>query len=184
MQDLIDKILKIELDWFLSVKTRYPSRCQEHPSAFKLVRRSNYELWSEETLKAYLDHILKANFERRNLMTEKYAKMNNIVPILSSNPLVNRIVEIEGEWAKKTFERYPHAFVVRSVQGFITYLRCELETYSDRTLELYYDNLERARKEGRNLVEEKYLNLFKKLGYESLDEVEESARTKSGSLTD
>ncbi|MHA1580630.1 MAG: DUF4125 family protein [Candidatus Freyarchaeota archaeon] len=70
MNELIDEILRIELEWFTNVRAIYPSKCQEHPRVFELVRRSSYELWSKETLQAYLEHLRWAKAEGRNLMTE------------------------------------------------------------------------------------------------------------------
>ncbi|MGQ9721319.1 MAG: DUF4125 family protein [Candidatus Jordarchaeum sp.] len=178
MSELIDDIVKIELDWFMNVRTIYPSRCQEHPRVFELMRRSTYELWSEETLRKYLEHVKSSASNGRNLMTERYARMDRMIPPINLNPLIEEIVEIEVSWTEEIFRKYPHIFRNDSLLGFKIYLKCELETYSDEVLELYYRDLEGAKNEGRNLVQEKYLNLFKKIGYNSLDEVEESAKGK------
>ncbi|MFB0563479.1 MAG: DUF4125 family protein [Candidatus Lokiarchaeia archaeon] len=179
MSNLIDDILRIEREWFMNVRTIFPSRCQEHPKVFELMRRSSYELWSEEALRKYLKHIKSAVSDGRNLMTERYARMDRMIPASNINPLIDKIVEIEASWAQEIFRKYPHIFRNDSLRGFKIYLRCELETYSDEVLELYYRDLERAKNEGRNLVQEKYLNLFKKLGYKSLEEVNDSAKEKS-----
>ena len=53
-----------------------------------------------------------------------------------------------------------------------TYLRSELETYSDRTLELYLRDLTSALDEGINLTAERYTYLFKQLGYNSINDME------------
>jgi hypothetical protein len=180
MSNLIDDILEIELDWFMHVRTMYPSRCQEHPRVFELVRRSSFELWSEDTLRAYLKHIKTADSDGRNLMVEKYARVDRMIPPINLNPLVDEIVEVEGKWAEETYREYPHVFVSDSPKGFKTYLKCELETYSDEVLELYYRDLKSAESGGRNLVREKYLNLFKKLGYKSLEEINDSAKEEEG----
>ncbi len=178
MNELIDDILRIELEWFMNVRAIYPSRCQEHPRVFELVRRSSYELWSEETLRAYLEHLRRAKAEGRNLMTEKYARIDGMIPPINLNPLIDKIVEIEGRWAEETHEKYPNMFDSDSTLGFRIYLRSELETYSDEVLGLYYRDLEKALESGRNLVEEKYLRLFQRIGYGSLREVDEAAREK------
>jgi hypothetical protein len=179
MSELIEEIVKLELEWFMSVRTIYPSRCQEHPKVFELMRRSTYELWSGETLRKYLEHIKDADSNGRNLMTEKYARMDRMIPPLSLNPLIDKIVEIESGWTEEIFKKYPHIFRNDSLMGFKIYLKSELETYSDEVLESYYRDLEKAKNEGRNLVQEKYLNLFKKLGYKSLEEVNDSAKEKN-----
>lgn len=128
-------------------------------------------------------HIGVAKAASSWLMTLKYARMNNQIPRLNPNRLIDKIVNIETELLQKFKEKYPH--LVRNI-GTGTYLRSELETYSDKTLELYYTkelyytNLLRARKAGRNLVEETYISIFisifKKLGYSSLEEAEEKQK--------
>ena len=143
------------------------------------MRRSSYELWSEEALRKYLKHVKSAVSDGRNLMTERYARMDRMIPPLNLNPLIDKIVDIEVNWADETFREYPHIFRNDSLLGFKIYLKCELETYSDEVLEAYYRDLEKAKNEGRNLVKEKYLNLFKKLGYKSLEEVNDSAKEKN-----
>lgn len=57
---------------------------------------------------------------------------------------------------------------------FDVYLRSELETYSDRLLELHHRDVMKALKENRNMVLEAHSNIVRKLGYNSLDEAEEA----------
>ena len=58
---------------------------------------------------------------------------------------------------------------------FRRYLRCELETLSPATLELYAGEIRRARREGRNLVLERHRWLARLLGKGSLEECEAAA---------
>ena len=87
--DLIARILGIELEWFLSVNPMVTSECQQNPEAFKLIRGSNFETWSEKTLQLYLDHLHEAQSQERNLMREKYAKMQNLIPCQDASPTLN-----------------------------------------------------------------------------------------------
>ena len=50
----------------------------------------------------------------------------------------------------------------------LDYLRSELETYSNQTLELYSKDVSDAIEEGRNLVKEHYTFLFQTLEYGSI----------------
>lgn len=57
-------------------------------------------------------------------------------------------------------------------------MRCELETLSDRTLELYAEELKKAREESRNPVLERYDYLWSTLGEGSLAEYENRLAAK------
>ena len=104
-------------------------------------------------------------------MTEKYARMENKIPPLNDNDMIHEIVAIENEWMKEMHAKYPRTFEDKGA-GFQNYFSCELETYSDRTLALFHKFVTSARDGYRNLVEERYTNLFKKMGYNSIYERE------------
>ena len=55
----------------------------------------------------------------------------------------------------------------------------ETPTYSDKTLKLYFDDISKAEKEGRNLAEERYTLLFQQMGFSSIAEIEEKAKTEN-----
>ena len=61
---------------------------------------------------------------------------------------------------------------------FRLYLRCELETLSDRTLELYAAQVRRAQQQGRNLVVERHDFLMRLLGKGGIDACEAAAQGK------
>jgi len=73
--DLINRILDTELKWFLTVNPTLTSECQQHPEAFKLMRSSAFETWSEETLVLYLEHLIDAQSKGRNLVIETYDRI-------------------------------------------------------------------------------------------------------------
>ncbi len=185
---LIENILQLELEMFLNVRSRYPVSCQENPDAFRFHRGAQFSVWSEEALQSYLDDLIKAKDQDHNLMTLKYARMENLIPVLKTNPIIDKIVHMEVEAQREMLLRYPDALGQgrpleddsTGATSFKTYLRGELETYSDRTLELLHRDIQEARDRGENWVQQLYTNLFRKLGYNSLDEVEELAREKNG----
>ena len=111
----------------------------------------------------------------RNLITEKYARMDNLIPPINRNPLIKSIVALESFWLRDLHDRFPLA--VRCDGRFEVYALGELETYSDQTLALYFRDVESAVEAGRNLVEERYEYLYKGIGFASLDEVEQRAQT-------
>ena len=99
--------------------------------------------------------------EGRNLMVEKYARMQGLIPCRDDSAAIDRIVEMEGGWQDELSHRYPQLFAAQSMQAFELYLRSELETYSDRTLELYLRDICESADEKRNLAEERYTVLAK-----------------------
>lgn len=182
-KQLIEQILEIEMKMFLATPSREHAVCQDSPDGFILTRGSVFELWSTETLESYLDDLKQAEADNRNLMAEKYARMENLLPCQNINPAIDEIVEIETAWQDAVRDQYPHLMDGRPETGickaeFDVYLRCELETYSRRTLKRYlandYDYLERE----VNQAEEKYRLIVRKLGYASLEEAEQSCISK------
>ena len=171
-EQLLKDITDIELRMFLSLQTAFPSACLEQPETFKLMRKASFTVLSTGTLQSYLEDVREALDENRNLMELKYARIDNLIQCLNDNPLIDKIVEIEGRWFREMAEKYPHTFKGRADYSAGVYLRSELETYSNRTLELYYGDVSQAVEEGRNLTEERYRYIFRETGYESIDDVE------------
>ena len=180
-QGLIQEIIDLELDMFLNVRAREPVSCQENPEAFRFHRGVLFSVWSEAALESYRDDLVRANVEGLNLMTLKYARMENSIPPLSENPLIDRIVEIEIAWTKELAAKYPklnsrgRPIDEDGSRGTSvkTYLRGELETYSDNTLALYYQNQTQALEQKENLAEKVLLATAVGAGYESLQEAED-----------
>jgi len=127
---------------------------------------------SRATLESYLKDLQEALEENRNAMELKYARIDDLIPCLNNNPIIDKIVEVEGRWLKELAERYPLTFKGRAEYAAGVYLRSELETYSNETLESYFKDVSKAMEEGRNLTEERYTFIFQQTGYDSIDDVE------------
>ena len=168
-KELLDNIIEFEFDMFERVRTSEPSLCKDQPETFRAMRGITHSVLSTKTLQSYLEDLQKAKAEGRNLLTEKYARMDNRIPPLKTNPIIDDIVEIEDRWMDELSRKYPHTF--KRGPGFKIYLSCELETYSDETLKLYFGDVSRAEKKGRNLTEGRYTKLTKQMGYGSIDEL-------------
>jgi hypothetical protein len=175
-EELIRDIVAIELRMFLTVQTAGPTTCQEQPETFKLMRRAGFNVLSNETLEYYLKDLQEALEEDRNLVSLKYARIDELIPCLNNSHAIADIVEIEERWLKELEKKYPLTFRSRADFAAGIYLRSELETYSDRTLELYLKDLTKALEEGRNLTAERYTYLFKQLGYNSIDDMEQERK--------
>ena len=176
--DLINQISGIELDMFEQVRTAMPALCQERPETFKVMRGMTHSVLSTETLSSYLEDLQKARADGKNLLTEKYARIDNQIPPLKANPVIDDIVKRESRWMKKLSQKYPHIFKGEAA-SFEPYLSSELETYSDKTLELYFRDVCQAEKEERSLAQERFTKLFQQIGYTSIAEVEERARAEN-----
>jgi hypothetical protein len=192
-EKLISQILEIELDMFVSVRSRYPVSCQDDPQGFRVMRSAQFATWSEETLQSYLSDLKTAVDEGRNLMTLKYARMENLIPSLHENPqvdnMLHEIVAVQMEWQKEMFSKYP-ALMSRgrpltdlekqnADTSFKTYLRCELETYSLMTLVHLFQDIMHKRSQEKNMTEEIYAHMVNGLGYSSLEDAEDAAQKKT-----
>jgi hypothetical protein len=182
-KELIDEILNLEWEMFQNVKSETPASCQRMPDNFRKIRGSLYEVWTAETLGSYLSDLKKAYVSGVNLLTQKYARMDNRLPPLKNEDglkKIREIVEIETQWQTEIERNYPflHHRMGRSTQptgdgsNFSIYLACELETYSDKTLELYYQSIKKAKENDVNLALKSLEILLIKGGYRNIDHAE------------
>jgi hypothetical protein len=186
-QDLIRDIIELELEMFLNVQAREKASCQENPDGFRFYRGATFSVWSKEALASYREDLITAKSEGRNLLTLKYARMENLIPVLNDNELIDKIVDITIGWLKEMARKYPNIQSRgRSIEedgsnstSTKTYLRCELETYSSKTLEHYYHNLQDFLGRGENLSEKICLAMVSGSGFGSLQEAEDSLSPKS-----
>ena len=179
---VIENILDIEERMFLAVPSRGPAPCRENPAGMRMFRGAQFQTWSGETLASYLDDLLEAERLDRNLMTLKYARMENLIPPLTANPLVGRMVDAQAAWYRGLIDRFPRFMRTARPLGdglnpdpgasFRSYLAGELETYSDRTLALLNKDVTRMHEKGRNMVEEVFTHVIRGMGFESLEETE------------
>ncbi len=174
---LVDAVIAEELDMFLDVQNRGgTSFCQEHPQTFRTMRRTSHSVQSDAFLQSYLEDLRQAKAAGRNLMVEKYALMENLIPELSEDARIGMIVQAEGQWRDTLALLYPDIFRPDAGAHFRVYLSCELQTLSAKTLALYYDTVAQAQREGRNLVRERYEDLMRRLGFGSLAERQAALR--------
>jgi len=186
--NIIDKILELELKMFLSVNTLQKSSCQDDPDSFKRIRKAQFQSWSEKTLKSYLNDLEDAEKQKINLMNYKYGQMDNLIPPINNNPLIDKIVDIQYQWQIRMFNKYPNLMRgARPVSSdddaeyktsFETYLKGELTTYSDTTLEYLYKDILEMQIKNHNMSEIIYQRMVMELGYDSLDDAELHAKNR------
>ena len=170
-QDLLREIIERELKMFVSVRNEGGTAdCQKLPDSFRLMREITFCVQSDAVLESYLQDLVQAGAEGRNLMTEKYARMDNRIPPLKMNEDIGEIVAAESRWRAELCREFPHIVLADGQAGFCRYLACELETWSDRTLAAYALLVEEAREQGRNLARERYERLMELQGFGSRTE--------------
>jgi len=179
---IIEAILEIELQMFLTVNPEQTSGCQEHPESFKLHRRAQFAPWSEEALGSYLEDLHAAQAHGENLMRRKYARMQGLLPPVESSPVIEEIVRLKMDWQRAMFRDYPAVMAGArpltaestraQMTSFETYARGELETYSERTLGLLNRDLLEIQAQGESLSEKVYDYLVRASGYASLKDTE------------
>ncbi len=198
-EQLIFDIAQAEWDLFQLVQnTGGRASCQNDPDTFFKMRMSQWMVFSEETLKSYMNDLQKAAEEGRNPIFEKYGFMMETtypqefeeiekhLPKVSkeAEQMIDEIAKIHVKWDKEVYEKYPHirenGRVFKSSEDSVqngssseSYLKGEYKTYSPDTLNLIYQQIMEADKKGENLLERIVENEVKFYGYRSLEEAEE-----------
>lgn len=147
-------------------------------------------------LKSYIQDFHRAEKEGRNLISEKYgqmmastspleyAKIKHMLPTVSEEKMaiIDAICAVQVGMMEECAEKYPkaalNARVIHTTEdtmfstSYETYLRGELMTYSDETLELYGRFIAEIAKQGQNLAQMIIENTAVLYGYASLDDLE------------
>lgn len=195
---LVDELVSLEWEAFDKVENEGGrAQCQDDWNTFSIMRKSQYLAWTEEMLKSYIHDFNSAGEKGWNLITEKYGRMmESTAParyeqLKDSFPhipemkkaIIEEIVKIQVGWMEEFARSYPKAANnARSIHtaedtpfdtSYETYLRGELSTYSDATLDLYGRFIAGLCKEEKNLAKIIMANTAVLYGYESLDALEE-----------
>ena len=178
-KDTIEKIIKLEKEMFIRVPTRNNPPCREDIEAFKIHRKNQFSVWSEKTCQSYMKDLIEAEFKGDNLMTLKYARMDNLILSPSGNVLIGRIISQFIEWQKEVIDEYPNVMKgARDIDGFAKYLKAEMQTYSDKTIEYLWGDVKSYIKEGSNMSLELYKALANLAGYKTLKDMESALKSK------
>lgn len=194
---LINEIVTLEWEAFDKVENEGGrADCQDDFNTFSIMRTSQYYTWTEEMLKSYIHDFRAANDKGWNLITEKYGRMmettaparfkeikDSLPPIPDmKKEIIEEIVKIQVGWMEEFAARYPKAAGnARSIHtsednlyntSYETYLRGELSTYSDETLDLYGRFIAGLYEQNKNLAEMTMRNTAILYGYESLEDLE------------
>lgn len=194
---LVNELVTLEWKAFDQVKNEGGrADCQDDWNTFSIMRKSQYETWTAEMLKSYLHDFYMANEKGWNLITEKYGRMmestapfkyaeiKDAFPEIpeAKQEIIDEIVKIQVDWMEGFARRYPKAAGnARSIHSaedhlyntsYETYLRGEISTYSDETLDLYGRFIADLCRKDLNLAEMTMRNTALLYGYSSLEELE------------
>lgn len=198
-EELVEKIVALEWPMFAGVNNvGGKASCQMDPDTFRIMRESQYNAWSEDLLKSYLDDLQKARAEGRNVMSEKYARMMEYtfpdeyariasrLPVLDPElkRLVDEIVAVHIRWKEELDAKYPNLSdrgrPLRSKDdnrygqpSLETYMRAELQTLSQKTAAIYHKETMDRLAQGKSEAEENLLNQVRRYGFKSLEEANE-----------
>ncbi|MDO4333192.1 MAG: DUF4125 family protein [Eubacteriales bacterium] len=197
-EQLIFDIATAEWDFFQQVhNTGGRASCQDDPDTFFKMRMSQWMVYSDEVLESYWEDLKQAAAEGRNPIFEKYGRMMETtypeeyeqirahLPEISEKKasMVDRLAQIHVEWDSWMLKNYPN--IRQNGRVFTTqddsaadgsssesYLRGEMLTYSERTVELILKETEEAYEKGDNLLKQIIANETAFYGYASLEDAE------------
>jgi hypothetical protein len=191
----------VDREWQMFTTTESLSgrtTCQDDETAFRINRLAQIADWPAELLASYLADLKEARENDRNLVSEKYGHMmkwtspaeyqsiEHLLPEPDSESLalIDQIVELVTSWEEETRAKYPNiagrSRPLYSSQdspsgpSVQTYLRGELETYSPKTIRLYWEHVSGQKAANINGAEEILAQIMKLSGYETPDAVEKA----------
>lgn len=198
--ELVKKIVELEFEAFDKVDNEGGrADCQDDWLTFSKMRKSQYLTWTKPMLMQYYYDFLREYRIGHNLITEKYGRMmastapieyarikDNFPPIPEEKAaIIEAIVSIQVNWMEDFSAEYPKlAGRARSIHSFEdtpyntsyeTYLRGEIQTYSDKMLQLYGMFISSKLEDGSNLAYEIMMHNCALYGYKSLKAAEEKA---------
>lgn len=196
-ESLVDIIVKMEFEAFDVVKNEGGrADCQDNWNTFSIMRKSQYLTWNYDMLDEYAWYFKKCAENGRNLITEKYGRMEKSTaperyeaikdnfPVHSEQRenIAEAVIAIQVTWMEEFAEQYPNmAGQARSIHtyednplntSYETYLRGELGTYSDELMSMYAAFVLDIKNKGNNLAKMIMENTALLYGYASLEEAE------------
>lgn len=196
-EEMMELIIQREwLDFSSAPNEGGKAFCQQDPDTFFIMRRSQYMTWPDELLESWLADLQYAAQQGWNVMTEKYARMEestaperyaqicHLLPERSDmhRAVTEQIVQIQVGWMEAFAAAYPRmAGRARNIHtaedtfcatSYETYLRAELGTYSDATLKRYGQFVVSLFRAGENLARKIMENTARLYGYQDIDAAE------------
>lgn len=198
MEELIRRIIDDEWELFHTVNGDYAVSCQNDRPTFEIMRRAQYEAWSQEALELYAADLAAATAEGRNIVREKYIHMMRTTAPLDYVRFASELPPVSEEKLALTSEIWAHhaaqnermkkEFPFIALEGrplyakdeydgwasIETYQTSELLTYSEATLRAllaHIETLEAAGQDFAYIVREKTVT---GLGYPDMETAEKA----------
>lgn len=201
---LVDQIVAEEWEQFQKARNEGgEAECQHNWPTFEIMRKSQFYTWDEEVLQSYLNDLTEAAQTGWNMVAEKYARMmEHTAPtqykaLEKSLPprsearrnLQEQLAKIYMQWTREMHERYPDLMKTgRHVSededsewdtSSETYLKGELGTYSEKTIQLYGRMMVNSLKQNKNQVEDNMNYMVHFYGYKTLEQANEQCAKES-----
>jgi len=193
----IKRIIEIEYDMFSSIDGPYGrSECQDNFKTFSIMRKAQFDAWSDDMISEYLNECNTSVKAGRNHVAEKYAFMMKYThpeeydqikaslcePDENTIASIEKIVKNAVFWQKSLALDYPglmrHGRAIETAEdtpcevSFETYLRGELYTYTKTLIQAYETYIHELDLQGRNLPETILENTIHAYGYKTLKDAE------------
>lgn len=145
-ESLIKRIVNLELKMFREIHTdKQGEKCQERENTFILERKSFFTPLSNDTLKSYLNGLEDAIVEGRNLLKEKYLRMDESLNIKDEDiKQENLKVEYKRSKTQCDIEGPPDSF-----------------NSLDEEHKILIQKIIKIESKWQNEIREKYPNIFK-----------------------
>lgn len=195
--DLVRKIVLLEWKSFDSVQNiGGRASCQDDWETFSIMRRSQYNAWTDDLLRTWTENFELILSEGRNPIAEKYAYMmestdpeeferikDDLPPISGEfRKMREAIIDIQISWMEEFSSKYPNlAKKSRKIHtsedtlyetSYETYLRGELSVYSFEMLYQYAAWIVSLCRSEKNLAEIIMENTIFEYGYKSIEDAE------------
>lgn len=198
--EAIKRLVSLEWDYFSNVRNMNGrAACQDNQKTFSVMRVAQASNWSEELVECWTRDLIALKQQNRNPMTEKYARMEQGVDPDSYAEIELYLPEVSpeveglsasiahqmGVWSDEFSRQYPSiarlgrpSYSEDDSLGRIsteTYCRCELMSFSARTLRTYNSLVKRYLENGTNYYTKTLATTVELLGYVSLEAAERAA---------
>lgn len=202
-EQLIEQIISLEWEMMISITAiDDPDGCMGDSVTFRIMRTSQHEIWSEDTLESYLTDLDISKSQHVNMMAERYANMMKVTSpeeyeaikdklrhiTVETTHRIDEIMSYFTEWTNELDKMYSNVRAMGrpatedgSWTAVDTYLIGELLTYSIRTLNLCLRDVKTAAINNENLSKEILQNMAYHYGFSSLDEMEVWIKNKINS---
>lgn len=197
IDEVISEILEREWIFFQMANNKGGrANCQDNKEEFIIMRKGQWETFSLEILQSYLEDLKKYEEIKINPVVEKYARMMEYSVPLEYEEIKKYLSPISEEkknivsiiskkymkWEEEVKRKYPKLCKqgrplyssedTENTTSIETYLKGELYSYSEKTLNLYNDYINEKIKNNENLAEKNLEKIIKSKGYRDLLEVE------------